>query len=230
MAVPPAEAQLKLHRLEIRLPHFPGNIQYDGIRRLPQAAEQIPEAGGLVLILLYLRGGIALHIALHHMAQRLVVHLSVSALLLHLAVHIFQQIVQEGAHLRSLKARLLPLPGPQAVFHEIAEMAGLHPVDTAGGHGDEAAVQRLHRLRREPSPLHPPCTGHGGKGRRVLGLPLEIPPQGFILPGGAQSRGRQRHAVGAVLPLYLQLREQQPHPLHHEGGPQLRAGHIGDRP
>ena len=164
------------------------------------------------------------------MAQRLVVHLSVAALLLHLTVHVFQQIVQEGAHLRGLEPGLLPLPGPQAVFHEIAEMAGLHPVDTAGGHGDGAAVQGLHRLRREPSPLHPLGAGHGGKSRRVPGLSLEIPPQGFVLPGGAQGRGRQRHAVGAVLPLYLQPREQQPHPLHHEGGPQLRTGHIGDGP
>ena len=71
---------------------------------------------------------------------------------------------------------------------------------------------------------------HGGQRRRIPGLLLKIAPQRLVRSGGAQGRGRKRQTVGPVLVPHLHPGKQQRRALHHKGGPQLRAGHIGNGP
>ena len=143
-----AEAQLKGNGPEIRYRHLVGDVLHDGTGCLPQTGEQIPEPGALPGVAVDLRPGVLVHIVVYQLSQRRLVHLSVTAPVPHVTVHIFQQIVDECTHLRRLKAGAGALLGAQTVLHEVPEMAAFQPVDAGGGHGDVPSVQRLHRLPR----------------------------------------------------------------------------------
>ena len=174
---PLPEREFKGHGHKVRLPQLPGHVGNDGGRRLFQAVEQVFKPGvpavkaghGHVHILpdgLFDEG-----------AQLLLPYLSKAAPLAHRPGDIFQNVVEEGTHLGGVKSGRCPLLGPETVLHEVGKVAGVDPVDAAGGHPIAASVKGLHRLGAQPSPRHPGGPLHGGQGGAMRSIPGKVIPQ-----------------------------------------------------
>ena len=128
------------------------------------------------MIAVNLRFGIERNIVVDKAVQLGLFDLTVAAPFHHIAGHIFQQIVNKGADFRRFKAGASALLGPQAVLHEVAEMALLHLIHAGGRHTDTAAVERAHRLRRQPAALYLLGPLHSEQGAAVGFKGGEIPP------------------------------------------------------
>ena len=204
--------------------HLLHRVLHDGAGRLPQAGEQIAEAGALVSVAVDDGGDVLFGVLRHQRTQPLRLRPADALAVFQRTQHVFQQIVEERADLRRFKFCRFPLPGPEAILHEISEMAGLDLVQPGGRHGHRTAVQAAHRLRRQPSPAHSPGRRHAIQHCTLPVFP-EIAPQRTLR---AASRQRQRRsgqltAVAAGLLLHLYRREQLPYALHHKGRQQSRS-------
>ena len=132
--LPAAEAQLKLHELEIRAAHFVGHVVHNGASRLLQSLKQIAESRAFLTVAVDFCVGVFPDVPLHQRVQLRLGDAVESAPVPHRPEDILQQIVDECADLRSLEPGGLAFLGPQAVLHEVAEMAAFHAVHAGGGH------------------------------------------------------------------------------------------------
>ena len=112
-------------------------------------------------------------------------------------------------------------------------MAGIHPLQTGGRHGDALTVKGAHRLGRQCAAANGRCPLHGRHGFPKAFLLLEIRPE-RTAPFFARRFQRgdlRRQAVGtaAVTAFHRHRGEQAAQALHHKGRPQLAAGHIRRR-
>ena len=138
--LPAAKAQLKLHKLEIRAAHLVGHVVHNGAGRPLQALKQVAEACAFLAVAVNPCVGIFPDVPLHQGVQLRLGDAVESAPVPHRPEDILQQIVDECADLRSLEPGSLALFGPQAVLHEVAEVAAFHAVHTRSGHLHLGAV------------------------------------------------------------------------------------------
>ena len=148
----------------------------------------------------------------------------------HVLRDVLQQVVEERADLGGVKGRRAAGLGLQTVLHEVGEVAAPQPLHPGGGHGDPLPVQRLYSAAGQAAPLQCRRPLHGRQRGGVVGGSRKIPPQGPIRDssGGLQRRDRCCQAIILVIffAFYPHGREQRPQPVHHEGRPQLRPGHV----
>ena len=138
--------------------------------------------------------------------------------------------MDKGTDLGCLKRGALALLGAETVAHEVAEVAGVGVVHTAGRHGQFLSVESLHRSGGQFSLGHGAGTLHGIQYAVAVSTVAEILPQALVLCRQTQGRTLQPQAIFAILAAHTQLREQPHHALHHEGGPQLRSGAVAAAP
>ena len=121
----------------------------------------------------------------------------------------FQHIVDEGAVFRGLESGGPPGLGPQAVLHEVGEVAGLVLVHPGGRHGYPVSIEGVDRWAGQPPPLPLGGQSHplhqGGILRQFVQSPGGLgkaPRQLQGGPGGRQPEGtvqpRLLHPVGIV--------------------------------
>ena len=207
-----------------------GHVVHHRLDRPEQAAEQIPEPLGLVLQPPQLLLDVPLHRRLCQLPQPAavfrpadgVVPAGEDGLLKHLVLeHMLQHVMDEGAVLRRCKAGRLSGLRLQAVAHEVGEVAGLVFVHSRGGHGHPLAIEAVHRRGGQVPSLPAACPVQPlhrrgvlwQLGQGVVGRPA--PPR--LLQGGQW--GRQAEGpLEVLLPLYLQIGEQQLEPLRQKAG------------
>ena len=222
--LPLAKSQLKGDGDKVRVGQLVGNIGNNGSYRLPQTTEEVlepfiplVEAGqGLVQISLHRRVGEAAQLRLLHQGEAPPIHNGAGDAL--------QNKMEERAHPGGIEARSCPLLGPEAILHEVGEMAGIDLINAAGGHPAALAVQRLHSRRGKTAPAHPRRPLHSGQSIPIPPVLREITPQRSSPLAACQLQGgrwrSQPPEFRAAVSGFPRLRQQCLDPTHHKGGPQ----------
>ena len=137
--------------------------------------------------------------------------------------------MHEGAYLRRSEARGFIGLRLQPVLAEVRKLAGGEFIHARGRELQLPAVERLHRVPREPAPAH--LRGREKAFKALWALPSEILGGGLLPRSTAAegvSRKSQRRSLGRhagfqrVRALYLHA-EKRPRPVHHKGRALLRA-------
>ncbi len=134
--LPRAKAQLKGQGAKFRVAQLLGDVVHQPLHRPVQAAEQIGEAGTLILQPPQLFLQIPLHGGPGQGAGGCGVHALVPML-----QRVLQHRVDKGAILPRTKVRPSARSCPQTVFHEVRKVAGAVLVQPGGGHGDPPAIE-----------------------------------------------------------------------------------------
>ena len=156
-SVLPSEPQFEGHGDKIRVAQFLRHLVNDSVGVGPQTVEQIPEPGGTVLEIVQLLFRVLVDILSGQAVKFFVIHCGKAALSQHIPGDIFQQIVEKRADLGRVEGGRFPGLGPQAVLHEVGEVAGAHPFQPGGGHGNPLSVNGPDCGGRQTAP-----SGRGG--------------------------------------------------------------------
>ena len=148
-----AEAQLEPKGLKIRAAKLRHHVFHHGANALFQAAEEVPEAGRLMLHAAQLTVDIVPHGLRGKALDGLVGDLGCAALVLDGSEHMFQNIMHKRAVFRRVKSGGTAGAGVQAVAQEIGKVAGLVLIHPGGRHRDLLPIEGRHSPRRQAPPL-----------------------------------------------------------------------------
>ena len=156
-SVLPSEPQFEGHGDKIRVAQFLRHLVNDSVGVGPQTVEQIPEPGGTVLEIVQLLFRVLVDILSGQAVKFFVIHRGKAALPQYVPGDVFQQIVEKRADLGRVEGGRFPGLGPQTVLHEVGEVAGAHPFQPGGGHGNPLSVNGPDCGGRQTAP-----SGRGG--------------------------------------------------------------------